>query len=110
MKRLSAILVLATMVAATSYGTYVWGWYSGHEYQSAVAGMSSAAVSISAARSLRQSNPELALQLLETDMAWMNATLSNHRLTIPAHERVNLENVLSRLQSYQDDYAANPGS
>lgn len=107
MKRFAATLVLLALVAATSYGSYVWGWYRGHEYQSVVAGMSEATVALSAARSLRQSDPALALELLEADIAWMNTALRDQRLEIPAHIRGNLELVLTRLRTYQNDYAAN---
>ncbi len=109
MKRLSATLVLLALVAATTYGSYVWGWYHGHEYQSVVAGMSEATVALSAARSLRQSDPALALELLEADITWMSATLTDARLEIPASERANLELVLKRLRSYQNDYATTAG-
>lgn len=98
--------MLLALVAATSYGSYVWGWYHGQEYHSVVAGMSEATVALSAARSLRQSDPELALELLEADITWMNTALRDHRLEIPAHIRGNLELVLKRLRSYEDDYAA----
>jgi len=110
MKRLYATLVLVAVVAATSYGSYIWGWYSGHEYHSVVAGMSQATAALSAARSLRQSDPELALELLEADIAWMSARLRDDRLEIPSVERGNLELVLERLRSYHDDYALNAGS
>ncbi len=110
MKRLSATLVLVALVAATTYGAYVWGWYRGHEYHSVVAGMSAATVALSAARSLRQSDPELALELLEADITWMNATLTDDWLEVPDHLRANFELVLKRLRNYQNDYAANAGS
>jgi len=109
MKRLFAILVLVALFGATSYGAYVWGWYRGHEYHSVVAGMSEATVALSAARSLRQSDPQLALELLEADITWMNATLRDDRLEIPADARANFDLVLARLRSYQNDYAAPAG-
>ena len=107
MKRIGATLVLLALVAASSYGSYVWGWYQGQEYHSVVAGMSEATVALSAARSLRQSDPELALELLEADITWMNAALRDRRLEVPEHVRGNFELVLERLRDYQDDYAAN---
>lgn len=110
MKRLSTILVLIALVAATSYGSYAWGWYRGHEYHAVIAGMSEATVALSAARSLRQSDPALALELLEADIMWLSVTLRDDRLAIPAHARGNLELVLARLRSYQDEYASNTGS
>jgi len=109
MKRLSATLVLLALVAATSYGSYLWGWYRGHEYHSVVAGMSEATVALAAARSLRQSDPALALELLEADITWMNAALTDDRLEVPARERANLDLVLKRLRSYQDDFAGSAG-
>jgi hypothetical protein len=72
--------------------------------------MAAATVAISAARSLRQSNPELALELLEADITWMDVTLRDDHLEIPAHARANFELVLKRLQSYHNDYVANSGS
>ena len=110
MKRIGATLVLLALVAATSYGSYVWGWYRGQEYHSVVAGMSEATVALSAARSLRQSDPALALELLEADIAWMSTALRDPRLEIPAHVRGNLELVLKRLRSYQADYSESVGN
>jgi len=107
MKRLSATLVLVALAACTTYGAYVWGWYRGHEYHSVVAGMSEATVALSAARSLRQSDPELALELLEADIAWVSTALRDNRLEIPARVRGNFELVLQRLRSYQNEYAEN---
>ena len=110
MKRLSATLVLVALAAGTTYGAYVWGWYRGHEYHSVIAGMSEATVALSAARSLRQSDPELALELLEADISWVSTVLRDNRLEIPAHVRGNFELVLQRLRSYQIEYAENAGN
>jgi len=109
MKKLSATLLLIAVLAATSYGAYVWGWYRGHEYHSVVAGISEATVALSAARSLRQSDPELALELLEADIIWMSAALTDDRLEIPAHAQGNHELVLQQLRRYQDDFAPPAG-
>ena len=105
MKRLSATLVLLALVTASSYSTYIWGWYQGHEYHSVVAGMSEASAALSAARSLRQSDPELALELLEANISWLDSALRDDHLEIPAHERGNFELVLQRLRTYHDQYA-----
>ena len=106
MKRLAAITVVVALVLASSYSTYVLGWYRGHEYQAVVSGMSEAKVALSAARSLRQSDPELALELLEANISWMNAMLHDQQLRIPNDQRGNFQLVLDSLHSYYDEFAA----
>lgn len=105
MKRLAALTVLVALVLASSYSAYVLGWYRGHEYQSVVSGMSEAKVALSAARSLRQSDPDLALELLEANISWMNAMLHDRQLRIPADQRGNFELVLDSLHNYYDEFA-----
>jgi hypothetical protein len=109
MKRLSATVALVALLAATGYGSYLWGWYSGHEYHSVVAGISEAKSSLSAAQSLRQSDPELALELLEASISWMDTTLRDERLVIPAEQRGDFDLVLARLQRYHNDYSVSVG-
>jgi hypothetical protein len=110
MKRASAIVVLLALVAGSSYGTYIFGWYQGHEYHSVVAGMSEASAALSAARSLRQADPALALELLEANISWLDSALRDDHLEIPVTERGNFELVLQRLRSYHDQYAVSAGS
>ena len=105
MKRAFAVLVVLALLVGSSYTTYVWGWYRGMEYHSVIAGMSEAKVALSAARSLRQSDPELALELLEANISWMNAALHDSRITIPESERANFEIVLASLRDYYDRYS-----
>jgi len=105
MKRFAALTVLVALVLASSYSAYVLGWYRGHEYQAVLSGMSEAKVALSAARSLRQSDPELALELLEANISWMNAMLHDQQLRIPENERGNFQLVLDGLHSYYDEFA-----
>ncbi|NKB86786.1 MAG: hypothetical protein GKS06_01000 [Acidobacteria bacterium] len=105
MKRLTVVFALLATVAGTAYGSYVWGWYTGHEYQVVVAAMSEAKAALSAAKSLRQSDPELALELLDANISWVTTTLDDARLQIPDDRRADYEMVLARLQDYHDDYA-----
>jgi hypothetical protein len=106
MKRLLFTAVLVAVTAAAGCGIYVVGWYQGLEYHSVVAGMSETRLSLSAARSLRQSDPELALELLEENIAWMNQLLRDDALQIPEHERGNLKLVLANLDRYHAEFAA----
>ncbi len=106
MKRLLLTTALVAVTAAACYGTYVVGWYQGLEYHSVVAGMSETRLTLSAARSLRQSDPDLALELLEENIAWMNQLLRDDELRIPEHERDNLRLVLENLDRYTAEYAA----
>ena len=105
MKRLPHVLALLALVASTAYGAYLLGWYRGHEYQVVTAGISEAKAALSAAKSLRQSDPELALELLEANISWVSATLRDDHLEIPDEQRADFEMVLTRPQAYHDDYA-----
>jgi hypothetical protein len=105
MKRLSLVFAMLTLVVGTAYGAYLLGWYRGNEYQVVTAGISEAKAALSAAKSLRQSDPDLALELLDANISWVSATLRDDRLEISAEQRADFEMVLTRLQAYHDDYA-----
>lgn len=103
------ILIAATYVGlalATTYGTYLWGWYAGVSYHAVEAGLSEAKVSLSAAQSLRARDPELALELLEANISWMDASLQFESQRLPEDQRGNYDIVMRRLQSYKQAYAA----
>ncbi len=104
MKRTLAVLALIALISGVAYGSYVWGWYRGTEYHSVVSGMSEAKVSLDAARSIRQADPQLALELLDANISWMSASLSDTSLEVPEAERANYEMVLERLRHYRAQY------
>jgi hypothetical protein len=106
MKRLFLTTAIVAVTAAACYGTYVVGWYHGLEYHSVVAGMSETRLSLSAARSLRQADPDLALELLDENISWMNQLLRDDKLEIPEQERANLRLVLDNLDRYHAEFAA----
>lgn len=66
--------------------------------------MSEAKVSLDAARSIRQADPQLALELLDANISWMSASLSDTSLEVPEAERANYEMVLERLRHYRAQY------
>ncbi len=104
MKRALAVIAFIAISCSAAYGGYVWGWYRGFEYHSVVSGMSEAKVSLSAARSIRQADPQLALELLDANISWMSVSLSDTALDVPEAERANYEMVLERLRHYRAEY------
>ncbi len=104
MKRILAVLVFLAVFPSAAYGGYLWGWYRGFEYHSVVSGMSEAKVSLNAARSIRQADPQLALELLDANISWMTASLNDTSLDVPEAERLNYELVLERLRHYHAEF------
>ena len=108
MKRLLFALVYALTIIGSSYGGYIWGWYDGFMYQSIVAGLAETKVSVSAAKSLRLQDPELALELLESNITWMNMSLTDAADQVPPEEQGNFEIVMRYLADYRAAYGAPP--
>jgi len=106
MKRIVRACLFAALLIATSYGSYVWGWYQGLNYDAVVSGMSEAKWSLSAARSIRQSDPQLALELLDANISWADVNLRDSAADVPAAHEGNYAIVLKALQEYRDQYAA----
>lgn len=104
MKRILGVVTCIAILLGAAYGGYVWGWYRGAEYYAVVSGMSEAKVSLNAARSIRQADPQLALELLDANISWMSASLSDTSLDVPEAERGNYEIVLERLRHYRAEY------
>ncbi len=105
MARVLRPLSYLALAAATAWGGYSVGWYRGLTYHSVVSGMSEARWSMSAARSIRQSDPELALELLDANISWMNLSLRRNAALVPPEQRGNYDIVIRRLQEYQDELA-----
>lgn len=101
MKRAVFAIAYAALLIAVAYGTYVWGWYQGLTYHSVVAGLSEAKVSVAAAQSLRQAEPQLALELLETNIHWMDHALTASAGDVPPSEQGNFDIVMRRLREYE---------
>ena len=108
MKKLVFALVYFALLLGASYGSYVWGWYEGLNYHAVVSTLAEARVSLSAAESLRDRDPVLALELLEANIEWMHSSLliDEH---VPDEELGNFEIVKRRLEAYQRAYGV-PGA
>ena len=104
MQRILAVVICLAIFSGATYSGYIWGWYRGFEYHSVVSGLSEAKVSLDAARSIRQADPQLALELLDANISWMSASLSDTSLDVPEAERGNYDMVLERLRHYRDRY------
>lgn len=104
MKKLMIGLAYGALLVAVALGGYVWGWYQGLNYHAVVSGMSEAKWSLSAAQSLRQRDPGLALELLEANISWVDATLQLEPADVPSQERANYDIVLRRLAEYKAAY------
>lgn len=104
MKRVVFATAYAALLVAVAYGTYVFGWYQGLTYHSVVAGLSEAKVTVAAAQSLRQAEPQLALELLETNIHWMDRALTASADDVPANEQGNFDIVMRRLREYENDH------
>lgn len=109
MRKILTALTYAAVALTTAYGAYVWGWHQGMRYHSVEAGLSEAKVSLSAAQSLRARDPQLALELLEANISWMDTSLHFEAESLPEDQRGNYDIVMRRLQSYKQAYA-HPGS
>ena len=108
MKRLLFALMYALTIIASSYGGYIWGWYEGFTYQSILAGLAETKVSVSAAKSLRLEDPELALELLESNITWMDMSLNDVADRVPAEEQGNFDIVMRHLAEYRAAYGTAP--
>lgn len=104
MKRIAFALIYVALLGATAFTCYTWGWYSGLSYHSVVSGMSEAKWSLSAARSLRQSDPALALELLEANISWADMALGDVIAEVPDEQRPNYALVMRHLKDYKDRY------
>ena len=100
-KRLFALAAWSALTAAACWGTYVWGWYDGLSYHAVVSSMSEAKWSMSAAQSIRQADPELALELLDANIGWTTIALHEVADEVPPSERGNYEIVMKRLAAYR---------
>lgn len=108
MVRALRFLSYLTLAAVAAWGGYVVGWYRGLTYHSVVASMSEAKWSMSVARSIRNSEPELALELLEANINWTDMSLRNGAQDVPKDERGNYEIVMRRLREYRQEFAEPP--
>lgn len=108
MKRAVVAFAYAALLVAVAYGSYVWGWYQGLTYHSVVAGLSEAKVTMAAAQSLHQEEPQLALELLESNIRWMDIALTASVHDVPASEQGNFDIVMRRLREYENDHGT-PG-
>jgi hypothetical protein len=106
MKRLLFAAVYALMLIGSSYAGYIWGWYDGFTYQSIIAGLSEAKVSVSVAKSLRLEDPELALELLESNISWMDRALADTADVVPADQQGNFDIVMRYMADYRATYGA----
>lgn len=88
------------------YGAYVIGWYRGLTYHAVISGMSEAKWSLSAARSLRQADPALALELLDANISWADVSLRDSVQDVPLGHEGNYLIVLRSLEEYQQLYGA----
>lgn len=104
MKRLLFALVYALTIVASSYAGYIWGWYDGFTYQSILAGLAETKVSVSAAKSLRLQDPALALELLESNISWMDRALTDVADVVPPEEQGNFDIVMRHLAEYRAAY------
>lgn len=105
MKKLLTGLTCSAVLLATAYGAYLLGWYRGMSYHALEAGLSEAKVSLSAAQSLRARDPELALELLEANIAWMDTSLQFEGRALTEEQRGNYDIVMRRLESYKAAYS-----
>jgi hypothetical protein len=108
MKRLLFATVYALTITASSYAGYIWGWYDGFTYQSIIAGLAETKVSVSAAKSLRLEDPELALELLESNISWMDMSLTDAADSVPPEEKGNFDIVMRHLAEYRAAYGTTP--
>ncbi len=105
MRKLMIGLAFAALLVATASGSYIWGWYAGLNHHAVLSGMSEAKWSLAAAKSLRMRDPALALELLESNISWLDASLNLEPADVPASERANYRLVLQRLEEYKQAYA-----
>ena len=108
MKRIAVALAYVALTLAFGYGSYVWGWYRGLNYLAVVNDITEAEIAMAAARSLREQNPQLALELLDAGISWREAAL-NFAEDVPLEHLDDYETVRDRLRAYQEEYAAAPG-
>lgn len=104
LKKLSIVLACAALVACVAWGAYVLGWYRGMGHHAVVASMSEARWSLAAAESLRKRHPELALELLEAELVWIETSLRLEPRDVPDQQRGNYEIVLRRLEQYRTEH------
>lgn len=105
MKKMWLILLQLTLSAVAAYGGYLWGWHEGQSYHAVISGLSEANANLSAARSLRASDPDLALELLESNLSWVDTSLQFEALDLPKDQRGNYDIVMERLESYKRAYS-----
>ncbi len=105
-KRLVAFAAWSALTAAACWGAYVWGWYDGLSYHAVVSSMSEAKWSMSAAQSIRQEDPQLALELLDANIGWTALALHDVADAVPTAERGNYEIVMKRLADYRARFGA----
>lgn len=104
MRRILCGLAYAAVALGAAYCAYVWGWHDGTRYHTVESGLSEANVSLSAARSLRARDPQLALELLEANITWVDASLQFEGRSLPEEQRGDYEIVMRRLESYKQAY------
>lgn len=107
-KRFLLFAAWAALTAAACWGTYVWGWYDGLSYHAVVSSMSEAKWSMSAAQSIRQADPELALELLDANIGWTAFALTESADEVPREQRGNYEIVMKRLREYRARFGTVP--
>ena len=105
-RRFLAIGAYLVLTLTAIYGAYVVGWYQGLSYHAVLSGMSEAKWSLSAARSLRNQDPTLALELLEANISWADVNLRDSVNDVPLGQEGNYLIVLRDLQKYHELYGA----
>lgn len=104
MKNMTIGLTLVSLMAAIACGGYLWGYHEGVNDHAVISGMSEANWSLAAARSLRYDEPRLALELLESNLLWVDSALRLDPESVPENERGNYLLVLDRLERYRAAY------
>lgn len=109
MKRLLGVCAYLAVTVTVAYGAYVFGWYRGLTYHAVISGMSEAKWSLSAARSIRQADPALALELLDANISWADISLRDGIKDVPLGHEGNYLIVLRSLADYRRAYGQ-PGA
>lgn len=105
MSKILTALAFAAVALTFAYGAYLWGWYEGSSHYAVESGLSDAKISLSAAQSLRARDPQLALELLEANIAWMDTSLTFEGETLRDEQRGDYDIVMQRLERYKTAYA-----